>query len=99
MRISLFLIALCTVVFSCQNNSITSIDLSGEWQFQIDSTDQGVSEKWYEKSLVDVIILPGSMTANGKGDEVSVHTKWTGGVVDSSWYLMKNMPNTVSPAM
>lgn len=86
MRISVIIIALIIVASGCNENIITSIDLSGEWKFQIDSLDQGIEGKWYEKSLNNVLRLPGSMTTNGKGNDVSISTKWTGGIVDSSWY-------------
>ncbi|MDZ7608725.1 MAG: glycoside hydrolase family 2 TIM barrel-domain containing protein [Cyclobacteriaceae bacterium] len=64
----------------------TTIDLSGEWQFQIDSLDEGVANRWFATNLEDKITLPGSMTTNGKGDEISLKTPWTGGIVDSSWF-------------
>lgn len=86
MRKIWLLLTIFAVVSACTESNITTIDLSGEWQFQVDSLDQGIQGKWFSTSLNDVIQLPGSMTTNGKGNEVSVHTKWTGGIVDSSWY-------------
>ena len=32
------------------------------------------------------ILLPGSLTTNGKGNDITVNTPWTGGIVDSSWF-------------
>jgi hypothetical protein len=64
-----------------------TISLAGKWEFKIDSLDRGIVEKWYDKSLDDVIVLPGSMTSNGKGNEVNVRTPWTGSIVDSSWFF------------
>jgi hypothetical protein len=63
------------------------IDLSGTWSFQIDSLDRGISEKWFDKKLDDKINLPGSMTTNGKGNDITINTPWTGSIVDSSWFL------------
>ncbi|HEY6083631.1 MAG TPA: sugar-binding domain-containing protein, partial [Chitinophagaceae bacterium] len=63
------------------------IDLSGAWSFGIDSLDEGVAQKWFNKRLPDKIELPGSMTTNGKGDDISVKTPWTGDIVDSSWFV------------
>ena len=63
------------------------IDLSGEWRFQVDSLDKGVQEQWFNKNLTDKIKLPGSMTTNGKGNDISVNTPWTGSIVDSGWFL------------
>jgi hypothetical protein len=80
-----------TLVFflfwQCEVKQQTHIDLSGEWQFRIDSLDEGVTNRWFEKNLEDKISLPGSMTTNGKGDEISLKTPWTGGIVDSSWFF------------
>lgn len=68
-----------------------TIDLSGEWQFQIDREDIGVSQKWYNRSLEDVINLPGSMPEKRKGDPVTVHTRFTGSIYDSSYYFNPSM--------
>ena len=86
MRIAIHFIILIICFSACKNEQTNSIDLLGEWQFQIDSLDIGIQEKWFEISFADKVNLPGSMTTNGKGFEVSKHTKWTGGIVDSSWY-------------
>ena len=63
------------------------IDLSGDWLFQVDSLDKGVKQQWFIKKLEEKIKLPGSMTTNGKGDDVTVNTPWTGQIVDSSWFF------------
>lgn len=63
------------------------IDLSGEWAFHIDSLDQGVEQQWFNKNLPDKIKLPGSMTTNNLGDDITVNTPWTGSIVDSSWFF------------
>jgi hypothetical protein len=70
-------------------SSRTVINLAGQWKFQIDSTDVGVPEKWFLKNLSETINLPGSMVQNGKGGNVRVDTKWTGGIVDKSWFTDK----------
>jgi hypothetical protein len=62
------------------------LDLAGRWQFQTDARDAGVGEKWFSRPLSDFLPLPGSMAQYGKGDDVSVDTKWTGGIVDKSWF-------------
>ncbi len=63
-----------------------SIDLSGTWSFKIDREDAGVGEQWFLADLPESVKLPGSMTENLKGDDVSVATRWCGGIVDRSWY-------------
>ena len=63
------------------------IDISGDWRFQIDSLDKGVALQWFTRKLADKIKLPGSMTTNGKGNDITVNTPWTGSIVDSSWFF------------
>ena len=43
-------------------------------------------ERWFERSLPDKIKLPGSLPAQGIGDDIAVETKWTGDIVDKSWF-------------
>lgn len=63
-----------------------TIKLSRKWKFQTDPSDIGVKQAWYKKKLKGVINLPGSMTSNHLGDEITVNTPWTGGIEDSSWF-------------
>lgn len=64
------------------------IDLSGKWDFAIDSTDIGLQEGWFKDlPSKDSVFLPGSMAENGKGNDVSLNTDWTGNMWnDSLWY-------------
>ena len=64
-----------------------SIDLAGEWRFQIDSLDKGIEQQWFNRKLTDAIKLPGSMTSNGKGNEVDINTPWIGNIIDTSWFV------------
>ena len=63
------------------------IGLSGEWQFQTDREDRGISEKWFGQTLQDRINLPGSMPEKLKADPVTLDTKWTASLYDSSYYF------------
>ena len=63
-----------------------AISLAGQWSFKLDPKDTGQQEKWYAGKLPDSIELPGSTAENGYGDEPSVDTKWTGQIVDKSWF-------------
>ena len=67
------------------------ISLKGTWRFQTDPKDIGSSQNWYQSKLKDTINLPGSMRDNNKGDEVTINTKWTGSIYDSSWYFRQDM--------
>ena len=68
-------LALLSILTSACSEQVTTIDLAGTWQFTTDST------KWD-----GTINLPGSMTSNGLGEDIRVDTKWTGGIVDSSFF-------------
>lgn len=89
-RLFIFIVAFSlsnTHLFAQQNlNASNKINLSGQWAFQIDSLDKGVDGKWFTKNLNDKVALPGSMLTNGKGNDIRVDTKWTGGIWDSLWY-------------
>ena len=71
---------------SCHPNAPQTIDLSGEWQFAMDPADEGITGLWFNKVLNDRVKLPGSMATNGKGFEVTLNTKWTGQIVDQSFF-------------
>lgn len=59
---------------SC-NQSKNIINLTGNWDFSLDSIN------WNH-----TINLPGSMASNGIGEDISIYTDWTGGIVDSSFF-------------
>ena len=84
------IILIAFVCFSCTVKQPETIDLLGEWQFQMDPDDVGVKEKWFEKDFAEAVQLPGSMVENGKGFDITMETKWTGGVRNPEWY---NDPN------
>jgi hypothetical protein len=93
----LLLISLLFWGLSCQKHKIEEIDLSGEWQFQMDPEDRGIDERWFEKSLPETIVLPGSMAENGKGNDITLQTKWTGGR-KQEWYKDPNYAPYVDSA-
>lgn len=62
------------LAFSCSQQPDT-ISLTGKWQFSTDSTHWETS-----------IHLPGSMTSNGLGEDITLNTPWTGGINDSSYF-------------
>ncbi len=61
------------------------ISLAGAWDFSTNPPSLG------EGSGEGYVILPGSMLTNGKGDDVSVNTLWTGSLYDSSYYYNPQM--------
>ena len=70
----------------CSTQKKSEINLAGTWHFAIDSLDQGMNAHWYDTTLPDTIMLPGSMNSNGKGNPIGLHTHWTGQIVDSSFF-------------
>ncbi len=69
-----FCLTVIMVVPACAQQSIS---LAGTWDF-------GIGE---QPHYTDHISLPGSMITNGKGDDVTIHTVWTGSTYDSSYYF------------
>ena len=83
---------LLLIITSCSSHNFDvrkSFSLAGEWKFRIDSLDQGIENKWYNDQAVETVKLPGSMAENGKGDEVTLKTNWTGEIVDKSYFIEK----------
>jgi len=75
-------------------NAITAqevISIAGTWSFTMDPHDQGVTQKWYLQHLKNTVQLPGSMLENNKGDKVTLNTRWTASIYDSSWYFDPRM--------
>ena len=62
------------------------VPLSGVWRFELDPADEGLVASWENRTLADRIRLPGLLQAQGFGDDVTVDTKWTGQIVDRSWF-------------
>ncbi|MBM3888464.1 MAG: glycoside hydrolase, partial [Verrucomicrobia bacterium] len=71
---------------SCLASEPEPQSLAGSWRFALDRDDKGVGEQWFNKPLAGRITLPGSLPAQGIGDDVTVDTKWIGGIVDKSWF-------------
>lgn len=61
----------------CASLQAQTIRLDGLWRF-------GMGD---EPRYTDTVTLPGSMLTNGKGLDVSVKTRWTGSLYDSSYYF------------
>ena len=83
---------LLIVFFGCTGRKEVvreKLSLAGEWKFRIDRNDRGIDEKWYNEAFDETVSLPGSMAENGKGDEVSLNTDWTGDIVDRSYFTDK----------
>jgi len=88
MKYKFILIAVLAILaISCQKPAVKQkIDLSGTWNFALDPEDKGFAESWFKKYLTDTLSLPGSLTSNGIGDDITLKTPWTGQIVDSAFY-------------
>ncbi|TBN06862.1 beta-galactosidase [Hyunsoonleella flava] len=86
--IHILTICLCLLALTaCRDTQQKEMDLAGDWNFKIDSLDVGIQDNWFNINLDDVVKLPGSMAENGKGNDITVHTNWTGNMWnDSLWY-------------
>ena len=62
------------------------INLAGTWHFKLDRKDVGEQEQWFAKNMNGAIRLPGSLTTNNIGDDISLSTPWTGDIIDSSFF-------------
>jgi len=72
---------------SVDDPAVGGIDLAGIWRCRLDPEDRGVAEQWYRLDAFEQTVrLPGSLTENGLGEEVTVDTPWTGSIVDRSWF-------------
>jgi hypothetical protein len=89
MKKLLFLLIIITGCTYRNTDVRQGISLAGEWKFRIDSLDTGITDKWYNDLAVETVRLPGSMAENGKGDEVTLKTDWTGEIVDKSYFTSK----------
>jgi hypothetical protein len=73
-------------VVDCDAVSADAISLAGDWRFDLDRADSGMAAQWFDRPLAHHIHLPGSLPGQGIGDEVTVQTQWTGGIVDRSFF-------------
>ncbi len=64
-------------------------DLSGRWDFKLDSLNAGVKEEWYKHSFGESINLPGALQNQGYGNDITAETPWVTGVVhrSGSWFV------------
>ena len=54
--------------------SAETVNLSGTWQFALDTQDRGISENWFNRALPDKISLPGVLQAQNYGNEIAADT-------------------------
>ncbi|WP_205702854.1 exo-beta-1,4-galactosidase [Botryobacter ruber] len=95
--LSTSLLCLCTFWLSLTAAFAQELSLAGEWRFAIDRTDTGVKEQWFARQLPETVKLPGSMAENLKGDDITLTTKWTASIYDSSFFYNPRMAKFRQP--
>ncbi|MDZ7723928.1 MAG: beta-galactosidase [candidate division KSB1 bacterium] len=89
---SVLLFVLMSVFFACQQTPVhrQSLDLAGEWQFRMDTSNVGIQQQWYLQELTDTIELPGTMDRNQKGfantDTTTAHLNRLYTYKGPAWY-------------
>ncbi|RYE05080.1 MAG: beta-glucuronidase, partial [Sphingobacteriaceae bacterium] len=94
---SWFFCGICLFCLLVGFSADETISLQGTWRFKTDPQDVGVQQKWFSKTLAETIKLPGSMAENNKGDDITLKTKWTGSIYDSSWYFNPHLAKYREP--
>ncbi len=84
--LGLVLLAATSSTQGAKSADQTAISLAGEWRFEIDRRDVGVEQRWFARKLAGHVRLPGDLTEQGIGDDVTVKTKWIGDIVDQSFF-------------
>ena len=89
-------IAIVLLAVSIPSAAQLVMSLEGAWDFAVG--DEPSASRNKRKPYVtprqhydDYVMLPGSMTTNGKGEPVSLETQWTGSIYDSSFYFNPRM--------
>jgi len=83
-------ILFCVVVCACAARvaqASNPISLDGYWRFEMDPTDAGVQQQWFNRPLRQGIRLPGILQSQFFGNEITTETPWVLSLYDRYWYL------------
>ena len=103
LRKALYLGCSLLLLWSCRSKKTSNlrpvINLSGTWQFQLDSANVGIKQHWYAQSLKDSVRLPGSLDQNKKGivnhDTTDLHLNRKYYYVGAAWFRKEiNIPES-----
>jgi len=75
------------ILISQPARAANPISLIGSWRFELDPTDSGLRQQWFNRDLRDRIQFPGILQAQGFGNEISTETPWVLSLYDHYWYL------------
>ncbi|WP_163706938.1 sugar-binding domain-containing protein [Mangrovibacterium lignilyticum] len=91
-----FCLILLVALISCntrQEQYRSQIDLEGQWQFALDTTNIGEQQQWYLNDFDDSIQLPGTTDLNHKGflnlDTTTMHLNKLYQYEGAAWYRKK----------
>ncbi|MEO5712946.1 MAG: discoidin domain-containing protein [Luteolibacter sp.] len=87
MKLIALLLALATPLFA------KTLPLAGEWRFEMDREDAGLTGKWFQLDLTGKIKLPGILQAQGYGDPIGASTPWVLSLYDRNWSLRDDYKN------
>ena len=73
------------------------MSLAGFWQFQLDPTDSGVRQDWFNRRLPNSIKLPGILQAQNFGNVIGTDTPWVLSLYDHFWFLRDDYKAYVEP--
>lgn len=85
-----FLLSVLFLILPLSSLAVETISLSGNWQFALDRTDEGVRDNWFNQSLSDKISLPDALQSQGYGDDISTKTSWVLSLYDRNWFLRED---------
>lgn len=93
LRIGFISFLVSVLLISCQQappKYRIQIDLSGEWQFALDSLNIGETEHWFSNELTETVQLPGTTDENKKGrlnpDTTTMHLNRVYTYEGAAWY-------------
>jgi hypothetical protein len=93
-----YLVLLLITLISCNSKKEIIreyIDLKGQWQFGIDTSNTGIQQNWFLSDLKDSINLPGTTDLNKKGflnkDSTTMHLNRVYKYEGAAWYRKKTV--------
>lgn len=77
---------LCSATVGAASERSQTQPLAGGWRFALDRDDAGIDGRWFERRLGGEVWLPGVLSAQGIGDDITLDTPWTGSIIDRSYF-------------
>lgn len=96
MKLRMYLLLSVILVTGCKNETVSEIDLSGQWHYKLDPENVGEVQNWAELKFKNTLRLPGTLEDNNIGDSLvhepkmdqatlsALHRKHS--YIGSAWY-------------